>query len=205
MLNVNNYYSKVWDNWWKERLTDPTFSDNLFNNFPVSKDTPINEIPVWIKRELLSYNLMPSWFDQVEWYHPDRWSHERCHLILISDLLYDFKNTILKIQKFCNLEFKKSIDDMLLYHNQMLSLQKWTTQDDLCNKIIDSIINNQVFDWSNQELPLPSQSWIQWQLRNLGYEIQCHGLNIFPTNTTQLQELLTTQHVNVIINNTSKE
>ena len=94
---------------------------------------------------------------------------------------------------------------MIPYHIKMLSLQKWTTQDQLCKKIIDSITSNQLFNWSDQQLPLPSQSWIQWQLRNLGYEIKCHGLDIFPTNTTQLVDLLTTQNTNAIINNNSKD
>lgn len=35
-----------------------------------------------------------------------------------------------------------------------------------------------------------SEAWIQWQLRNLGYEIQCHGLDKFPTNSVHLHELL---------------
>ena len=205
LLNVNNFYSKVWENWWIKRLRDPVFYNNLFDNFPISKDTKISDIPVWIKREILSFNLMPSWFEQVEWYHPDTWTHSRCQLVLINELLYDFKNTICKLQKFCNLDFKKSVDDMIPYHTEMMSLQKWTTQDQLCNKIIDSITSNQLFDWSDQELPLPSQSWIQWQLRNLGYEIKCHGLDIFPTNATQLLDLLTTQNTNAIINNTSKD
>ena len=205
LLNVNNFYSKIWENWWKQRLSDTVFYNNLFDNFPVSKDTSISNIPVWIKREILSFNLMPSWFDQVEWYHPATWTHSRCQLILVNELLYDFKNTILKLQKFCNLNFKKSVDDIIPYHIKMLSLQKWTTQDQLCKKIIDSITSNQVFDWSDQELPLPSQSWIQWQLRNLGYEIQCHGLDIFPTNTTQLRNLLTRQITNVIINDNLKD
>ena len=205
LLNVNNFYTKIWNDWWEERLTDPVFYNNLFDNFPISKDTEISDIPVWIKREILSFNLMPSWVDQVEWYHPDTWTHSRCQLVLINELLYDFKNTILKLQNFCNLDFKKSVDDIIPYHIKMLSLQKWLTQDQLCKKIIDSITLNQVFDWSDQELPLPSQSWIQWQLRNLGYEIQCHGLDIFPTNTTQLVDLLTTQNTNAIINNNSKD
>ena len=205
LLNVNNFYSKIWDDWWAARLSDLVFRDNLYNNFPVDKDAPIAEIPIWIKREILSFNLMPSWFDQVEWYHPDKWSHKRCQLVLLNGLLYDFKNTILKIQKFCNLEFKKYIDDMLPYHDQMLSLQKWISQDQLCNKIVDSIINNQVFDWSDQALPLPSQSWIQWQLRNLGYELKCHGLEVFPTNSTELCNLLTSQDTDTIINNTLKD
>jgi hypothetical protein len=205
LLNINNYYTKIWKDWWIERLTDPVFYNNLFDNFPISKDTPISDIPVWIKREILSFNLMTSWFSQVEWYHPDTWTHSRCQLVLVNELLYDFRNTIIKLQNFCNLDFKKSVDDMIPYHNEMMALQRWLTQDQLCNKIIDSITLNQVFDWSDQELPLPSQSWIQWQLRNLGYEIQCHGLDIFPTNTTQLVDLLTTQSTNVIINDNLKE
>jgi len=31
---------------------------------------------------------------------------------------------------------------------------------------------------------------IQWQLRNQGYEIQCHGLDMFPTNSVQLRKLI---------------
>jgi hypothetical protein len=39
-------------------------------------------------------------------------------------------------------------------------------------------------------LPLASEAWIQWQLRNLGWEIKCHELDIFPTNSVYLKELL---------------
>ena len=205
LLSVNNFYLKIWNDWWTTRLTDPVFYNNLYDNFPVSKDVPIAEIPIWIKREILSFNLMPSWFDQTEWYHPDTWSHPRCQLILSNELLYDFKNTILKIKDFCNLKFKKSIDDMIPYHNTMLSLQKSLNQDQLCNQIIDSILNNELFDWADQELPLPSQSWIQWQLRNLGYEIKCYNLEIFPTNTIHLRNLLTNQDNSAIINNINQD
>ena len=190
LLNVNNFYSKIWEDWWSVRLLDPIFADNLYSNWPVKRDTPFNQIPDWIKREILSFNLMPAWYGQVEWYHPDQWSHPRCQVVLLNKLLYEFKNTILKIQEFCNLEFKKSIDDMIPYHSTMLSLQKWSTQDQLCNKIINSVLSDQLFDWSDQPLPLPSQSWMQWELRNHRLEIQCNGLDKFPTNSVQLRELL---------------
>jgi hypothetical protein len=39
---------------------------------------------------------------------------------------------------------------------------------------------------------LASESYVQWQLRNLGYEIQCHELDKFPTNSVHLKELLYT-------------
>jgi len=41
-------------------------------------------------------------------------------------------------------------------------------------------------------LPLPSEVWIQYRLRELGYEIRCHGLDIFPTTSVQLKKLLYT-------------
>lgn len=190
LLNVNNFYSKIWKDWWSMRLSDPVFADSLYSNWPVDPGDPISSIPVWIQREILSFNLMPAWFDQVEWFHPEKWSHTQCKVVLINELLYDFKNTILKIQKFCGLEFKKSIDDIIPHHFTMLSLQKWATQDQLCNKIINSVLSDQLFDWSDQLLPLPSQSWVQWELRNHRLEIQCNGLDKFPTNSVQLKELL---------------
>ena len=170
------------------RLSDPVFADNLYSNWPVKKDTPVDQIPVWIKREILSFNLMPSWYDQVEWYHPDRWSHARCQLVLTNELLHDFESTMQKLQKFCNLEFKKNIADLVPLHNTMLSLQPHLSQDQLCHNIVNYTLDNQLFEW--EEIPLPSQSWIQWKLRNRGYEIQCFGLDTFPTNSVQLRELL---------------
>jgi len=190
LLNVNNFYSKIWLDWWSARLLDPVFADNLYSNWPVERDTPVDQIPVWIKREILSFNLMPAWEDQVEWYHPDRWNHPRCQLVLINQLLYDFELTLLKLQEFCNLEFKKDIGDLVPFHHTMLSLQQHLSQDQLCHRIVDCTLNNQMFEWT--DIPLPSQSWIQWQLRNLGYEIRCYELDMFPTNSVQLKKLLYT-------------
>lgn len=188
LLNVNNFYSKIWAKWWNTRLLDPVFSDNLYNNWPVERDIPIDQIPTWIKREILSFNLMPSWYDQVEWYHPDRWNHPRCQLVLTNELLYNFELTLQRLQEFCNLEFKKPIGDLVPFHHTMLSLQQYLSQDQLCHHIVNCTLNNQLFEWA--DIPLPSQSWVQWQLRKLGYEIRCGGLDMFPTNSVQLRELL---------------
>ena len=62
--------------------------------------------------------------------------------------------------------------------------------DSLCNQIVDSTIQGVDFSWADRYLPLPSESWVHWQLRNLGFEIQCHELDIFPTNSKKLKELL---------------
>jgi hypothetical protein len=192
MLVINNSFTKILADWFAYQLLDTEFSNNLYSNWPIEKDTPSSQIPIWIKREILSFYMVPAWEDQVEWYYPDTWCHDRCQTILIGDLLYNFEHTISSIQQFCNLKFKRSIKELVPYHNQMLELQMFLNQDALCDAIINSIVNQQEFDWSDQPLPLVSQAWVQWQLRNLNYEIKCHELDTFPTNSVQLKELLYT-------------
>jgi hypothetical protein len=188
LLNVNNFYSKVWNDWWQNRLLDTQFANNLYSNWPVNPGTPADKIPTWILREILSFNLMPSWHDQVEWYHPDRWQNPKCIVIDIYNLLYNFESTLTSIQNFCNLDFTKNIKQLIPYHNQMIQLQNHLDQDRLCHQIVYSTVIGKELNWT--ELSLVSESWIQWELRNQGFEIECHGLDIFPTDSVQLKKLI---------------
>ena len=192
LLTVNNYFTKIWDNWWNHYFFTEIDALTIYSNWPVSTNVPIAQIPTWIRREFLSFYLMPAWHDQVEWYHLDSWNHPRSHNILVKDLLYDFESVINQLQQILNFNFVRPVSDLLPYHKKNLQLQKFKNQDKLCKNIVDSIVNNFEFDWSNQLVPLASESWIQWQLRNLGYEIQCHELDKFPTNSVHLKELLYT-------------
>lgn len=188
LLTINNSFTKIWKDWFEHRLKDPVFAENLYTNWSVCPTTLPKDIPVWITREILSYNLMPSWKSEVEWFFPDTFNHPKCKFVFINDLLYNFKKVILEIQEFCQLDFKTNVDALIPFHDQMLGSQQYLTQDEICTNIVDSLINSQPIEWNN--LPIPSQSWVQWQLRNLGYEIRCNGLDIFPTNSVQLQELI---------------
>lgn len=190
LLNINNTFTKIkiWGDWMENRLKDAQFAKDLYNNWNIPLGTPSKQIPVWIKREILSFNLMPSWQSEVEWFFPNDSKQTKCHFVFINELLYNFETVITNIQKFCNFNFKKDISQLILHHNKMLSLQKYLNQDTLCANIVNSIIESRSFTWDN--LPLASQSWVQWQLRNLGYEIKCNGLDIFPADSVQLQELI---------------
>jgi len=188
LLNVNNFYSKIWTDWWSERLLDTQFADNLYSNWPVKSGTPVDQIPIWILREILSFNLMPSWHDEIEWHHPSKWQDPKCLVIDIHAILYNFESTLIRIQNFCNLQFTKQIKELIPYHNQMLQKQKYLDQDRLCRQIVHSTVGGNQFNWT--ELSLVSQSWIQWELRNQGFEIECYGLDIFPTNSIQLKKLI---------------
>ena len=190
LLNLNNYFDKIWDDWLLHAFKYDIDPEKLYKNWPITPDTPIQDIDLWIRREFLSMYLIPSWRSQVEWYFPDQWQSTRCQYVFIRNLLHDFENTLANLVEFLQLEIQRPISALLPYHDQNIKLQKFINQDRICDHIIDSILNDKFITWDS--LPLPSEAWVQWRLRELGYELRCHGLDIFPTNSVQLKELLYT-------------
>jgi hypothetical protein len=150
----------------------------------------IEETPQWIKREFLSYYMMPMWIDQIAWNHPNHYNQSNCLLVRIEDILYNIKNTVSDIISRSKVIQTKSVEVLEPYHDQMLGIQVNLEQDTLCRKILDSITNQTTFDWQNQNLPLASEAYIQWELRNRRLEMRCDGLDKFPTSSVQLKELL---------------
>lgn len=193
LVSLSNQFTKVWDDWWNTAFNSCQISSNkIYENWPISRDILISQIPVWVKREFLSYYLMPMYFDQIEWNQPKHYDQGNCVFVSVDDLLYDFKNTIFKITNRLNLNLINPVNVLDPYYDQMIELQTNTNQDVLCKQILDSVANQALFDWSDQSLTLASEAYIQWQLRNQGLEIRCHGLDMFPTNSVQLKELLYT-------------
>lgn len=190
LLTINNSFTKIWDDWWANQFETDIDAEKIYSNWPDARGVPITEIPTWIKREFLSFYLMPQWQAQVEWNHLEHWSNPGAWPVLVKDILYDFENTVNAIRQFCGLTFTKDPKELLPIHSRMIEIQKHKYQDRIAHQIVDSVTNDRTFDWSNTPTTLATESWIQWQLRNLGYEIRCHGLDTFPTNSVQLQNLL---------------
>jgi hypothetical protein len=200
LLNINNTFSKIGKKWWPRPGSGPRNSqidqeyqiiaNKLYNNWPANPETEFDDIPNWIKREFLSLYLMPMWFDQVEWFFPNMWTHNNCQVVLIKDLLYNFENTLQSLKEFLKLSFTKEIAQLLPTHKKMLADQQNIGQDALCNQIVNSTVNNINFSWQAEYLSLPSESWIQWKLRELGFELACNNLNRFPTNNIDLKQLI---------------
>ena len=188
LLTINHWFSKMSSCWWTDKFSITTDANKLYQFWPVEPGTAIQDIAIWIRREFLSFYFMPAWHNQVEWYHPDHWQNPNCCVITVRELLNHFEETLQKIRVFCGIEYVRPVQDLLPFHEQNLKNQKYLHHDRVCADIIRAVTDNQDFSW--ESLSLPSEAWIQWQLRNLGYEIQCHGLDKFPTNSVHLHELL---------------
>ena len=63
LLSINNVFTKVHSPWLNIDL------NKIYDNWPVSREVPIDQVPTWIQREFLSLYLMPQWQAQVEWNH----------------------------------------------------------------------------------------------------------------------------------------
>lgn len=188
LLCINNWFTKVYDT--EDVLQGALRNldiDQIRKNWPIDLHDSA-AIPRWILREYLSFYLVPAWLDQVEWFFPDRWQHERCFVIYTNELLHQIEPTLERIRDFWGKEFSKDIKDIMRYHDQMLNLQQHLYQDTLCQQIVESVLDpNDFFGWA--PLTLASESWVQWKLRTMGIEIRCNRLDVFPTNNQSLYEL----------------
>lgn len=185
LLAINNFYYKIWTNIFQTIGKDGVA--HMYASFDIPSTTPLSQIPNSIVREFLSYYTFDSWEDQVEWFLPDRFSHPHCKFVFVNDLLYNFESTLLEIQEFTKIKFIKPIDYLENLHKTNISQQAYTGQHQLACNILDNINLNRDFSWESSELTLVTESWIQRQLRNQGIELQCTGLDTFPTSVADLK------------------
>jgi hypothetical protein len=191
LLSLNNQFNKVWEDWWTHAFQSKSIDiKKIYDNWPINHDTPVDEIPYWIRREFLSYYMMPMYFDQIEWHKKAHYNQPNCIFVTIDDLLYNFQNVILRIANQTKITLLRPVDVLESHHIQMLECQAHANQDFLVKEIVNSIVNEVEFDWPHCSVGLATESYLQWELRNRGFEMRCDGLDIFPTNSVQLKELL---------------
>jgi hypothetical protein len=192
LLVINNYYLKVWKNWFEGDIIGgdaeekKIFTDNLYLNWDIPLNTPFVNIPRWIQREFISLYLFMAWNSQYEWNLLDHYSHPKLHVITTHDFLYNFESTIRSTALMCGIN-TDNIDNMQIVHNKMMLLQQNLDSDDIYNNIINNFINNT--DYKFGKLSIVDEAWIQYELRNIGVEIQCNNLNVFPNTVADLKKI----------------
>jgi hypothetical protein len=176
---MNNLFHKR-DNHWLDAQTNGMKS--IYKGWGVALDTNVGGIPQWIIREWMSLYMMDMWFNLHEWGSntTDTLSNDKLKIIQLDDLLYNFADTITELSIFLNIEFTNRVK-LCTIHREMTSLQQHLNKDDICKRIIVDFLNGNDFA-VNDNLSIVDEAWIQWELRNNGYEMYCNGLNDFPKN-----------------------
>jgi hypothetical protein len=102
------------------------------------------------------------------------------------EILENLPQTSRKILQHCNLTESSGLDD---FGAHWRSKQQYIMDEfDLLDRVIECTINNVPFSWN--PVNIIAEAIVQQRLRANGYEIRCDGLDVFPTESTTLYNLL---------------
>jgi hypothetical protein len=184
--NINNKFDKNFDEDWllfnKEQILE-----NL-SHWEVSS---LDGIEIWKLREFLSLYI----YDQ---------HIAESGLNLLNDLKTEFKNILFVPLEDLRDKFKQTINTLFDYSelnlinqdkievifDNWINCQYHKNKDNLVNKITTAIVDNVDLSWSNENLSIIDESFIQMKLYNKGIKIKCFNLNKFPTSTNELKPFL---------------
>lgn len=162
--------------------------EEIYQNYPVKPNTPIQFIPQSILREHLSYNLFNSWESQVEWYFLEKYKFKKnVMVVFVDEILYNIEKLLDQVEIFLDLPRKKKFGHALQnIHTENLSYQKYLNEDSVVKDLLSAFYSNKFFEY--KELTLVTQAFVQNQLEKKGYRLLSDGLDIFPTNTIDLRK-----------------
>ena len=144
-----------------------------------------DSLPNWILREFISFFIGDKLYHTYE--------KNQCKIdnaiatistqVFFVDFLHHFKNLCKKL----NLT---TVDDKIItLHNQaFVSAQRYHGSQLACNQWVHSIINNTIALSPAQTII--DEAYIQYYLRQQGYEIFCNGLEIFPKHSQEMAKLI---------------
>lgn len=149
-----------------------------------SKYNHWSELETWELREWFSI-FYPGWIQ--EWIDSKEAVDDTFLPISNTEFLHNTKHNLYKIFEHCGLTpNQNNIDNFIeIWHNKQNYIIK---QQEFCNNVVEKTINNEYQCWD--KLNFIQEAVIQKKLKDNGYEIRCWNLNIFPTNTEQLHNLL---------------
>lgn len=104
------------------------------------------------------------------------------------DILYDFKNTILKIIDYCGLTVDQS-DSIDTFYQTWFDKQQYILKEfETINNIMSCINLKHFYKW--EKLSILGEAIVQARLRKQGQEIACYNLDVFPINTVDLTAVI---------------
>jgi hypothetical protein len=158
--------------------------DNSHNIVNWNSDyTHWSQMRPWELREWMSLFYV-SWVQ--EWIDSQYQSPDSFIKISNTDLLYNTKNTLSDIIKLLGLTESGDLDSFVKVwtEKQQYIIDEFNLLDEICY----NATSNLAFAWPR--INVIAEAIVQQRLRALGYEIQCDGLDTFPTDAKTLYKLL---------------
>lgn len=142
-----------------------------------------SDMEVWQLREWISLFYVP-WVQ--EWIDSPSCVDSRFLTVQNTDFLFNTVPTVNSIFNHCGITPKPELTEFLL--KWQVAQQYVVDEYNLLGQIVDCSIANQILIWNPTNII--AEAIVQQRLRAKGYEIQCDGLNTFPTDSETLYKLL---------------
>lgn len=143
-------------------------------------------VPRWIMREWCSFwiaDVLNSSYD-VTLYSKIK-SVAR---LSTQDIFENFSETLINLVKILRLDITVSTDIIHKQHVEFLSAQKFHNSQIRCHQYLQDLLND--IDTSMHIQSIFDEAYMQHLLRQRNLEIQCDGLDNFPSTTKQLKLLV---------------
>jgi hypothetical protein len=184
LLNINNKFEKIWEEGWLTK-TEHDFKYNLKSWGRYN----LTDMTRWELREFLSFFIIPQHLSESEMDSILGYSSPNVIKVDVRDIINNFKKTITLLLEWCQFEIKRYDFDRVFA--MWIEKQVHIHKDQLVIDIVQSILSNNNINWSHARLTIVDESIIQMRLRDLyNLDLRCYNLNVFPTNTKDLKELL---------------
>lgn len=152
---------------------------------------PLNEaIPSWIAREFISFWLqdnLANGYDKSKYLDLPHIKSFSCQ-----DLFeQNYFTTIWNLCDTLNLELLETSDNVQHNHMKFLLAQRFHNMQIKCETFVRSCIDTT--DCAVVQSPcvtIIDEAFVQCRLRELGWEIRCNELHVFPDNSSQLRLLM---------------
>lgn len=183
-LNFLFKYHKVCIGYYNFGLEGVVIGENQHNIVNWNKDyTHWSQMRPWELREWLSISYPEGFRELID---AENQVDDSWFKLANIDVLYNTKDSFLKIIDHCGLNCTKDMTEFVLKWQQA---QKYIVDEfDLLDRIVECSINNQPLVW--KPVNIIAEAIVQQRLRAKGYEIYCDGLDIFPTDAILFHTLL---------------
>ena len=149
---------------------------------------PIREAPRWIMREFLSLWLTHSWQSgyNIATYIKVPHAVEFC----CEDLFKaDWPAMLGAMCNTLNLDLLETAENIQHNHDKFLECQTFHGIQHRCEQFVQATING-AETIRNPCITIFDEAFVQNRLRNLGWEIQCDGLEILPYDSVELNRII---------------